>query len=111
MGALIAQLDAACKEELTKITNSVYGEMVGIVSGRPYATGEAAGAIGIEMGAMSSFVGGTHPHLYWLNCGNGSGRIYPKNGKALYLQDFGIWRSSVRTYPGIDFVTTIASHY
>lgn len=110
MGQLVATLHAACEEELNTITDSVYGEMVGIVGGRPYATGEAAGAISIQAtGEMSRFVGGTHPHLYWLNEGNGGKRIYPKEYKALGTR-FGP-KASVSPYAGIDFVTTIASHY
>lgn len=109
MGALVQVVVDACNEELDKIANAIYGEMKGVVSSRPYATGEAAGAIHIEGGDGHRFIGGTHPHLYWLNCGNGSGRIYPKTTSVLNTR-FGP-KASVSTYEGINFVDTIASHY
>lgn len=109
MGALVQVVIDACEKELDNVANSIYGEMVGVVAGRPYATGEAAGAIHIEGGSRHRFIGGTHPHLYWLNEGNGSGRLYPKHSMALNTR-FGP-KESVSTYAGIHFVEEIASHY
>lgn len=111
MGALVKVLVNACNEELDNIAESIYGEMKGVVGGHT-RSGQAYSAIHKEVtGEWSRFVGGSHSHLYWLNEGNGTGRIYPKNAKALYLKDYGISRASVKTYEGIHFVEEIASHY
>ena len=111
MGALVRVVIDACEKELDNVANSIYGEMKAAAMGtKGYGTGEAAGAVHIEVtGARSRFIGGSHPHLYWLNEGNGSGRIYPKNSMALNTR-FGP-KASVSTYAGIHFVEEIASHY
>lgn len=110
MGALVEAVKAASQRGLEELANTIYGEMTGIVSGHT-RSGEALGSIGMEIGAGHAFVGGTNLHLYYLDQGNGSGRIYPKRAPALYLKDYGIWRGSVRTYKGIHFVREIANRH
>lgn len=115
MGVCVATLKAACKEELESLANTIEGEMKAIVGGHT-RSGLALGAIHTEMGEMSAFVGGKGKseavmHLYYLDEGNGSGRIYPKRASRLYLKDYGIWRGSVSTYEGIHFVHEIASRH
>lgn len=110
----VETLNVACQRGLQELANTINGEMKGIVGGHT-RSGLALGAIHIEMGATSAFVGGTGgegtKHLGWLNDGNGGGRIYPKRAKALYLKDYGIWRPSVSTYAGIHFVEQIAARH
>ena len=97
-------LEAACERELHDLANTINGEMKAAVSAGHVRSGLALGAIHIEMGSTSAFVGGTGgegtKHLGWLNDGNGSGRIHAK-GRALGKYHGGIpgigWRSSVNT--------------
>lgn len=107
-------LKVACMKELRDLAGIIDGEMKGVVGGHT-RSGAALGAIHIEMGSQSAFIGGTGGegtmHLKYLNDGNGSGRIYPKRAKALYLKDYGIYRASVRTYAGIHFVEEIAARH
>lgn len=115
MGVCVETLKVACERELHELADTIEGEMKAIVGGHS-RSGKALGAIHTEMGNMSAFVGGTGGgegvlHLYYLDEGNGSGRIYPKRHKALYLKDYGIWRCSVSTYAGIHFVHEIASRH
>lgn len=110
MGALVTVLTDACNEELEKISNSILGEMKGIV-GAHSRSGQALAAVHMEStGAMSRFVGGTHLHLYYLNEGNGGSMIYPKSAQALRFSD-GSFHAHARPYAGIHFVEEIASHY
>ena len=115
MGALVSVLLDACREKLDEVAQEIEGEMKGIVGGHS-RSGMAVGAIHIEdTGEFSRFVGGKGGegtmHLYYLNEGNGGGRIYPRTAKALWLSDYGIWRGSVRTYEGIHFVEKIAARH
>lgn len=115
MGALVGVLIDACREKLDEVAQEIEGEMKGIVGGHS-RSGMAVGAIHIEeTGEFSRFVGGKGGegtlHLYYLNEGNGGGRIYPRTAKALWLSDYGIWRGSVRTYEGIHFVEKIAARH
>ena len=115
MGALVSVLLDACREKLDEVAQEIEGEMKGIVGGHS-RSGLAVGAIHIEnTGEFSRFVGGTGGegtmHLYYLNEGNGGGRIYPRTARALWLSDYGIWRGSVSTYEGIDFVGKIAARH
>lgn len=115
MGALVRVLLDACRDKLDEVAQEIEGEMKGIVGGHS-RSGMAVGAIHIEdTGEFSRFVGGTGGegtmHLYYLNEGNGGGRIYPRTAKALWLSDYGIWRGSVRTYEGIHFVEKIAARH
>lgn len=117
MGVCVETLKAACEKELHELANTIEGEMKAIVGGHT-RSGKALGAIHIEMGSGSAFVGGTGgegtKHLFWLDEGNGSGRIYAK-GKALGKYPGGIpgigWRKSVAPYAGIHFVHEIASRH
>lgn len=115
MGALVRVLIDACRDKVDEVAQEIEGEMKGIVGGHS-RSGMAVGAIHIEnTGEFSRFVGGTGGegtmHLYYLNEGNGGGRIYPRTAKALWLSDYGIWRGSVRTYEGIHFVEKIAARH
>ncbi len=115
MGVCVAVLKEACSKTIERVASEIEGEMKGIVGGHS-RSGLAVGAIHIEdTGEYSKFVGGTGGegtmHLYYLNEGNGGGRIYPKRAKALYLKDYGIWRGSVKTYKGIHFVEAIAARH
>lgn len=115
MGALVRVLMDACRDKVDEVAQEIEGEMKGIVGGHS-RSGMAVGAIHIEeTGEFSRFVGGTGGegtmHLYYLNEGNGGGRIYPRTAKALWLSDYGIWRGSVRTYEGIHFVEKIAARH
>ena len=117
MGVCVETLQRACKLTIEETARTIEGEMKSIV-GRHKRSGAALGAIHIEMGANRAFVGGTGgegtKHLYWLDEGNGSGRIYAK-GRALGKYPNGIpgygWRKSVSTYAGIHFVHMIASRH
>ena len=110
MGALVEAVKAAGQRGLEELADTIYGEMTGIVSAHS-RSGEALGSIKKEVGAGHAFVGGSNLHLYYLDQGNGNGRIYPKHAPALYLKDYGIWRGSVRTYRGIHFVREIADRH
>ena len=115
MGALVRVLMEACRDKVDEVAQEIEGEMKGIVGGHS-RSGMAVGAIHIEdTGEFSRFVGGKGGegtmHLYYLNEGNGGGRIYPRTAKALWLSDYGIWRGSVRTYEGIHFVEKIAARH
>lgn len=115
MGFLVTKLVDACHEKLDEVAETIEGEMKGIVGGHK-RSGWAVGAIHIEeTGEFSRFVGGRGGagtmHLYYLNNGNGPGRIYPKNGKALWVRPYGIWRASVNSYEGIHFVEEIAARH
>ena len=115
MGALVRVLMDACRDKVDEVAQEIESEMKGIVGGHS-RSGLAVGAIHIEnTGEFSRFVGGKGGegtmHLYYLNEGNGGGRIYPKTAKALWLSDYGIWRGSVRTYEGIHFVEKIAARH
>ena len=115
MGVCVQVLHEACGKKIEELADTIEGEMKGIVGGHS-RSGLAVGAIHIEStGEFSKFVGGTGGegtmHLYYLNEGNGGGRIYPRHSKALYLKDYGIWRGSVRTYEGIHFVEAIAARH
>ena len=114
MGVCVETLKRACKKQLEETAHTIEGEMKGIVGGHT-RSGAALGAIHIEMRDNSAFVGGTGgegtKHLFWLDEGNGHGRIYPKRSGKLYLKDYGIWRASVKTYAGIHFVHQIASRH
>lgn len=115
MGVCVQVLHEACAKKIDEVAETIEGEMKGIVGGHR-RSGLAVGAIHIEStGEFSKFVGGTGGegtlHLYYLNEGNGSGRIYPRRAKALYLKDYGIWRGSVSTYEGIHFVEAIAARH
>ena len=115
MGVFTRVLIDACTEKLDEVASTIESEMKGIVGGHR-RSGMAVGAIHIEdTGEFSRFVGGTGGegtmHLYYLNEGNGNGRIYPTRAKALYLKDYNIWRGSVKTYEGIHFVEEIAARH
>lgn len=115
MGVCVETLKVACERELHELADTIEGEMKAIVGGHS-RSGKALGAIRKEVGTASAFVGGTGNsegvmHLYYLDEGNGSGRIYPKRASRLYLKDYGIWRGSVSTYEGIHFVHEIASRH
>lgn len=115
MGFLVTKLIDACHEKLDEVANEIESEMKSIVGGHT-RSGLALGAIHIEeTGEFSRFVGGNRGHgvmhLYYLNNGNGSGRIYPTNGSALWVRPYGIWRASVSTYEGIHFVEAIAARH
>ena len=115
MGALVRVLMDACRDKVDEVAQEIEGEMKGIVGGHK-RSGLAVGAIHIETtGEFSRFVGGTGghgtQHLYWLNNGNGPGRIYPTNGQALWVRPYGIWRASVNSYEGIHFVEEIAARH
>ena len=108
MGALVRVLIDACRDKVDEVAQEIVGGHS--------RSGLAVGAIHIEnTGEFSRFVGGNRGegtlHLYYLNEGNGHGRIYPVSAKALYLKDYGIWRGSVNTYEGIDFVGQIAARH
>ena len=109
----VAVLKAACQKELTSLANTINGEMKGIVGGHS-RSGAAVGAIHIEMGSASAFVGGTEGvgtlHLYFLNEGNGGKMIYPKHAKALRYSD-GSFHGRSRPYKGIHFVEAIAARH
>ena len=114
MGFLTQRLIDACEEKLDEVAKTIEGEMKGIVGGHK-RSGLAVGAIHIEeTGEFSRFVGGTGgpgtQHLYWLNNGNGPGRIYP-HGQALWVRPYGILRASVNSYEGIHFVEEIAARH
>lgn len=115
MGVCVKVLQEACFDKLDEVAETIQGEMKGIVGGHK-RSGLALGAIHIEeTGQLARFVGGTGGpgtmHLYYLNEGNGPGRIYPKNGKALWVRPYGIWRASVNSYEGIHFVEAIAARH
>lgn len=115
MGFLVQRLVDACQDKLDEVAETIESEMKGIVGGHK-RSGYAYGAIHIETtGEFSRFVGGTGGagtmHLYYLNEGNGPGRIYPTNGKALWVRPYGIWRASVNSYEGIHFVEAIAARH
>lgn len=114
MGICTSTLESACMDKVTDLSNVINGELKGIVGGHT-RSGLALGAIHIEGGGLSAFVGGTGGegtlHLYYLDEGNGPGRIYPKHAKALYLKDYGIWRGSVSSYAGIHFVAEVANRH
>ena len=116
MGVCVQVLHEACAKKIQEVAETIEGELKSAVSGGRYSTGLAASAVHIEnTGEFSRFVGGKGGegtmHLYYLNEGNGGGRIYPRTAKALWLSDYGIWRGSVRTYEGIHFVEKIAARH
>lgn len=115
MGVCVSTLKSCCAKTIEEVANTIEGEMKGIVGGHT-RSGLALGAIHIEStGEFSKFVGGTGGvgtmHLYYLNDGNGSGRIYPKRKKALWVKDYGVYAKSVKTYKGIHFVEEIAARH
>lgn len=115
MGVFKRVLVDACTEKLDEVASTIESEMKGIVGGHK-RSGLAYGAIHIEEeGEFARFVGGTRGpgtmHLYYLNEGNGPGRIYPTNGSALWVRPYGIWRASVKSYEGIHFVEEIAARH
>lgn len=124
MGVCVETLKVACEKELHELANTINGELkaeaskgAGKARGK-YATGAAVGAIHIEMGTVSAFVGGTGgegtKHLFWLDEGNGGRRIYAK-GRALGKYPGGIpgigWRKSVSSYSGTHFVRRVADRH
>jgi hypothetical protein len=113
MGVCVETLQRACKLTIEETANTIEGEMKGIVGGHT-RSGLALGAIHIEMGDNSAFVGGTGGkgtlHLYFLNDGNGGKMIYPKRARALHFSD-GTRHGSARPYKGIHFVEEIASRH
>ena len=114
MGICTDTLQTACENKVTELANTINGEMKAIVGGHS-RSGMALGAIHIEGGGLSAFVGGTGGegtlHLHYLDDGNGHGRIYPKTAKALYVKDYGVCAASVKTYRGIHFTKTIAGRH
>ena len=110
----VQTLKTACMYEVRTLAAIIDGEMRGIVGGHT-RSGAALGAIHIEMSGTGAFVGGTGgegtKHLYWLNEGNGPGRITPVSARALWVKDYGIWRKSVSSYEGIHFVEAIAARH
>ena len=123
MGVCVETLKAACALTIDEVANTIYNEMHQMVdphsAGKAGRTGAASAAIHIEStGEFSKFVGGTGGvgtlHLYWLDEGNGHGRITAK-GRALGKYPGGIpgigWRHSVKTYAGIHFVHAIAARH
>jgi len=115
MGVCVETLNNACEKTLAETANTILGEMKGIVGGHT-RSGAALGAIHIEGGGGLSgcFVGGTGGegtlHLYFLNDGNGSKIIKPKDAKALCFSD-GSLHGSARPYAGIHFVEAIAARH
>ena len=113
MGVCVETLKAACEKELHELANTIEGEMKAIVGGHT-RSGLALGAIHIEMGSNSAFVGGTGGegtlHLFFLDEGNGGKMIYPKRKSALRFSD-GSLHGSARPYAGIHFVHEIASRH
>lgn len=113
MGALVEAVEVATQRELERVVNGIYGDMKGIVGGHS-RSGAAVGAIHIEGGGMSYFIGGTGGvgtlHLYFLNEGNGGKVIVPVRAKALRFTD-GSFHASARPYDGIHFVESIAASY
>lgn len=124
MGVCVQVLHEACAKKIQEVAEVIEGEMKEAVSkgagkaqGR-YATGAAVGAVHIEnTGEFSRFVGGTGGagtlHMYFLNEGNGGGRIYPKHSPALHLQSPGLnaWAKSVSSYSGTHYVEAIAERH
>lgn len=124
MGVCVQVLHEACAKKIQEVAEVIEGEMkaevakgAGKAHGR-YATGAAVGAVHIEnTGEFSRFVGGTGGagtlHMYFLNEGNGGGRIYPRNGSMLHLQSPGLdaWAKSVSSYAGTHFVEKIAARH
>lgn len=118
MGVCVQVLHEACAKKIQEVAETIEGELKAAVSGGRYSTGLAASAVHIEnTGEFSRFVGGTGgegtKHMYWLNEGNGGGRIYPSRSKALHLQSPGlnIWRPSVSSYEGKHYVEKIAARH
>lgn len=113
MGAFTQVVVEATEAEVNRVVNGIYGDMKGVVSGHS-RTGRALGAIHIEGGGTSYFIGGTGGigtlHLYYLNEGNGGKMIYPKRAKALRYSD-GTLHPRSRPYAGIHFVESIAAKY
>lgn len=118
MGVCVETLKSACALTINEVAATIEGEMKGVVGGHT-RSGAALAAIHIEStGEFSKFVGGTGGvgtlHLYWLDEGNGHGRITAK-GRALGKYPGGIpgigWRHSVKTYAGIHFVHAIAARH
>lgn len=120
MGVCVETLKAACSVTLEEVASTICKEMKEAAmngkNGR-YVTGTAAAAVQItSTGEFSKFVGGIGnsegvKHLYWLDEGNGKGRIYPKRKKALWISDHNCFAMSVKTYEGIHFVHTIAARH
>lgn len=129
--SLVEKVRAICREEMLELARTIEGELkVGAVGKRAHVrTGKAALSIHIEeedeahifVGAHASFPpdgddDGTH--LYYLDQGNGGGRIHSKRqfdrkgrppGK-LALKD-GSYRTSVSGYSGTGFIATVANRH
>lgn len=126
MGALVEAVEVATQRELERVVNGIYGDMTGFVGGHS-RSGKALGAIHIEGGGMSYFIGGTGGegtlHLYYLNEGNGGewaiitstratdrrgrrpGKLYLANGRQK------MYAPRVHGYGGEHFVERIADSY
>ena len=107
------------EEGVDEIAQEILAVEKGIV-GKHSRSGAAVGSLHIQVtGEYSRFIGANVGsssedgglHALYLDEGNGSGRIYPKHSKALYLKDYGIYRGSVKTYKGIHWVKDVASRF
>ena len=126
MGAFEQVVVNAVEKEVNRVVNGIYGDMKGVVSGHS-RTGRALGAIHIEGGGTSYFIGGTGGigtlHLYYLNEGNGgkgtiitSTRSHDRRGRRpgkLYVMNgmYTGFKPYVHGYGGIHFVESIAAKY
>lgn len=126
MGAFVHVVEVAVEKETDRVVKGIYGEMKAVVGGHS-RTGQAVGAIHIEGGGSSWFIGGTGgegtKHLYYLNEGNGGSgaiitstrkvdRLGRKPGKLAVMDGmYTTFRPYVHGYSGIHFVESIASHY
>lgn len=117
MGALVEYVNKIALEHIDKVAEMIEDDMKAVVS-QHSRSGQALGAIHIEKPAeFIRYIGARGnegaKHLYYLDQGNaGSGkRIYPKDSKALYLKDYGIYRGAVNAYSGIYFLKEIADKY
>jgi len=122
MGICTDTLQTACENKVTELSNTINGELKAIVSGHS-RSGKALGAIHIEGGGLSAFVGGTGGegtlHLFFLDEGNGGKIIRPKrrvsprnpNHAAMLQFTDGSFHAQARPYAGIHFVAEVANRH
>lgn len=117
--AFVDMVEAFCQRALDETALEIEAEMKSVVNAH-WKSGAAYHAIHIEAPSpYERLIGGTGgegtKHLIWLDQGNGGGRIYPKNSKALRLTDGRgntiTFAKSVKSYKGIGFLKKIASKY